>query len=924
MSTTRKPAGRPARPQTGAARFQQVAAPAKKSPFESLLAALALGALLIGVPVLLVVIDGPPPIPTSFDLETLTGAVSTEQVISILVGVVWLAWLHFAICTLVEVLAAVRGGALAPHVPLGGASQRLARALVAAMLLSTGIASQASAMVAPTGAGIVASQTVQAAGQNAEGVVAHQEAPHVTAPGQDAVERALQGRKVYTVKPPQGHHHDSLWDIAEKHLGDGRRYQEIFQLNEGREQPDGRRLELARLIQPGWHLVMPEDATGVARWETPVAPAVPVPTQGGANGAALGTGGAADVVAGDQAQLQDQQDQAADQGGFVQHATDPRSLAGAALLAVGLIAALRRARRRGRAGQGTGDAVETEVWLRVGADEERTKRLAAALRGLAGLCEEAGNPVPQAYAAAVDAETVELYLAPPAPEAPAPWSAVDEGRRWRLERASAPRRAQSGVVPYPALVSVGRDMAGRDVLVNLAAAAGAISVTGSPAPAGQVVRALAAELATNSWSDQVRVIGVDLPAELDVLGSERLTRVADPAQALAAISPEAAGPGADQVVSGRRGLAAEGERVDVVLLGQAVASGAVDRLRSIAASAGGSTAVVAAGSLEGARWNLLVDDAGSLHVDALGLTVSANRIDDATLAALHELFTAPVGESPTDPAAAASGRPEIPSPPHVADDGGWATAKARVGILGPVLVRAPGPIDPSRVDLAAEVVAVLSVHPLGVHPNVLGGAVWPRGVTTEVRDATIARVRDWLGQDEAGAYRLQQDRLGRLSLSSDVLSDWHVFCSLASLSRLASTPNQERDLLVRALRLVRGQLAADAAPGRYAWMARTGLEFTVPAVIVDASHRLVELLYNDDPGGAAEAARCGLRADPAAQLLWRDLLWAESAQWGPDGVRSTVGEMVVVLRDMGVELEAETGAVIEELLPGGPVAAATV
>ena len=32
---------------------------------------------------------------------------------------------------------------------------------------------------------------------------------------------------------------------------------------------------------------------------------------------------------------------------------------------------------------------------------------------------------------------------------------------------------------------------------------------------------------------------------------------------------------------------------------------------------------------------------------------------------------------------------------------------------------------------------VLAVHPLGVHPNVLGGAVWPRGVTTEVRDATI-------------------------------------------------------------------------------------------------------------------------------------------------------------------------------------------
>jgi hypothetical protein len=756
---------------------------------------------------------------------------------------VWLAWLHFAVCTAVEVVAAVRGGALAPHVPLGGGSQRLARALVAALLLSTGIASQASALAAPPSAGVVASQSVHAgttdqAGDRA-GAVAHQKAP-----GLSAEDRALDGRKVYTVKPPEGHHHDSLWDIAEKHLGDGRRYKEIFALNQGREQPDGRQLELARLIQPGWHLVMPEDAVGVARWQAPAAPAPHVPTQQGGGPQAEAGGGDAGAGASQQVQVQ------ADDAGFVQHATDPRSLAGAALLAVGLIAALRRARRRGRAGVADPEAVETEVWLRVGADEERTKRLTAALRGLAAICEEAGHPVPQAYAAAVDGDAVELYLAPAAPEAPAPWSAIEDGRRWRLERASAPRRTQPGVVPYPALVSVGRDMSGRDVLVNLAAAAGAISVTGSPAPAGHVVRALAAELATNAWSDQVRVVGVDLPPELDTLGSDRLVRVDDAAAALALVD---GGRGADQVVSGRRGLLAEGERVDVVLLGQALGngdSGAVDRLRGIAASAGGSMAVVAAGALEGARWNLLVDDAGSLHVDALGLTVTGNRIDDTTLAALSELFTAAAGDTPTDPGAA-SGRPEIPAPPHSSDDGGWATAKARVGMLGPVLVRAPGPIDPSRVDLAAEVVAVLAVHPLGVHPNVLGGAVWPRGVTTEVRDATIARVRDWLGQDESGAYRLQQDPMGRLSLSPDVVTDWHVFCSLAALSRLASNPNQERDLLVRALRLVRGQLAADAAPGRYAWLARTGLELTAPAVIADASHRLVELLYNDDPGGAA-------------------------------------------------------------------------
>src|SRR5699024_1968558 len=63
----------------------------------------------------------------------------------------------------------------------------------------------------------------------------------------------------------EGRYHDNLWDIAERTMGEGRRYHDIFELNKGRDQPDGQELTLARLIQPGWLLVMPEDATGVER-----------------------------------------------------------------------------------------------------------------------------------------------------------------------------------------------------------------------------------------------------------------------------------------------------------------------------------------------------------------------------------------------------------------------------------------------------------------------------------------------------------------------------------------------------------------------------------------------------------------------------------------------------------------------------------
>ena len=64
------------------------------------------------------------------------------------------------------------------------------------------------------------------------------------------------------VQPPEGRFHESLWEIAQNHLGDGRRYREIFELNKDRVQPDGTKLTIASLIRPGWMLRMPRDAYG--------------------------------------------------------------------------------------------------------------------------------------------------------------------------------------------------------------------------------------------------------------------------------------------------------------------------------------------------------------------------------------------------------------------------------------------------------------------------------------------------------------------------------------------------------------------------------------------------------------------------------------------------------------------------------------
>ena len=52
---------------------------------------------------------------------------------------------------------------------------------------------------------------------------------------------------------------DSLWRIASRHLGSGARWQEIFDLNRGRPQADGRSLSNPNLILIGWVLELPSN-----------------------------------------------------------------------------------------------------------------------------------------------------------------------------------------------------------------------------------------------------------------------------------------------------------------------------------------------------------------------------------------------------------------------------------------------------------------------------------------------------------------------------------------------------------------------------------------------------------------------------------------------------------------------------------------
>ena len=274
----------------GPQRFRAPAASERSSAWRSAGAGLALLAVVLGMPALLLLTLGPPPLPSGLSLAVLTGAVSVDALLGVLIWVLWLAWLQFTVCAVVEAVSALRGSGVPGHVPLSGGMQTLVRRLVIAALLVTTAASPATAapaVLAPASESVAAvqaedgaraDQSPQAAAQDdAAPERAAQEAGDVTYRLGDAVidpevGAQLVGRRVYIVQPPQGHYHDNLWDIAERSLGDGRAYQQIYDLNAGRVQPDGRSLELARLIQPNWYLIMPEEAADIPRVEA-VSPA---------------------------------------------------------------------------------------------------------------------------------------------------------------------------------------------------------------------------------------------------------------------------------------------------------------------------------------------------------------------------------------------------------------------------------------------------------------------------------------------------------------------------------------------------------------------------------------------------------------------------------------------------------------------------
>jgi DNA-binding SARP family transcriptional activator len=758
---------------------------------------------------------------------------------------------------------------------------------------------------------------------------------------------------------------DTLWGIAERQLGDPLDWSEIYQLNEGRAQPDGRALTDPHWIYPGWTLVLPPTALRLAgghgAGDTSVParhPSVPTSTTSPMRG--NGTRGAGSRVrigpvsapassstTSTEARHEtpsssapgrtSESKRSGDAEGSAQTATAPTrapiapigfGLLGAGLL--GVLVRLRRVQQRHRRfGRRiplpTGDLAQVEQALAASRDPDAPWFVDRALRLLTRLLRDA-SLVPAILGAVLRAETLEFILDGEA-AAPAPFinAAPD---RWLLARDDETTRialadAKDALAALPCLVTIGADAEGV-VLLNLDAG-GRVALDGDPVVATELATAIALELASAPWNETLELIDIGVGTEQ--VGRGRCTTASSIDEVLPLLRAHLKFVRSEHIDGGTMApsLVATEPRTHLALISTCPISPAeqADLTTEIGDPGHVGIAIVAPGSLQEASWRLVATADGQLEVPPLSRHVQAQRVSTTHLAGIAALLglAARRGDvardTPPYATIASTGSPltgEVPKlevPTTVLLKGESVAPRAQetplptveVGVLGPFEIR--GIAAAPQRSKATELIAWLVLHNRHGSTDEVATALWPMGASEGSRHNVIWDARRALGEDADGSSLLVSE--GGLKLSPLVTSDWAHFRELAGCD--------DRDMRVAALSLVRGKPFGDVD---WPWSTVEGLAATMEAEVCDLASAIGEqALLDGDASLATHAAEQGILASPYDERLYRLLMRASDALGNPAGIRSAMGRLAAVLEDDVEPLESvhpETRALYEALM----------
>lgn len=227
-------------------------------------------------------------------------------------------------------------------------------------------------------------------------------------------------------------------------------------------------------------------------------------------------------------------------------------------------------------------------------------------------------------------------------------------------------------------------------------------------------------------------------------------------------------------------------------------------------------------------------------------------------------------------------------------------------MLGPIVLEGAQGVAPTRAERACmEYCAWLLEHPGTTASAMSQGLMVAEGT----RRSNMSRLRGWLGQDEEGHPYLPEAYSGRIWLSAAVTSDWHRMCLLIA----GGVEEVETPKLLQALELVRGAPLADAAPGQWHWAeeARTDMVSVIRDVGVVAARRCLD---EGDVERARWAANRALVAAPEDELLLGARVLIEHATGNRLEVERLVSWITRNARNLGIDLLPQTVAILKEVI----------
>ncbi|MET7951608.1 BTAD domain-containing putative transcriptional regulator [Micromonospora sp. NPDC005324] len=712
---------------------------------------------------------------------------------------------------------------------------------------------------------------------------------------------------------------DTLWDLAAKHLGDPKRWREIYTLNRGHKQANGYALTDPDEIHVGWTLALP------AREITP-APALPDPTAPTTGSPDVATPGATDT-----APTAPPAPASAIPAPDTPTASTPRPRTPApttpSVPADGAVSASESP--TDQPGAEAGIALPTQGWISLG--------LAAAIAAVAVLL----RLHRRRHARLIFPAPVSVGPRPtPAP----PWLTDVETIGSRdLSTAVGDHRRASPAVPAP----VGVDLKGNEVSLFHLPGPG-LAVEGDEAiPAARAVLAavLTTDVTDSATARPVVVTTADLLARLlppgaPLIGLDPDGTAYDGDQLIVLADAAAAITHAEEEMIGRRRLldtfttttiAALNARTDhaeaqppYVLLIESTRRHAA-RLQAVATHrAALDLHPVVLGHQDGIP-TVEVTIEGFVTSDtacqlARLSTLSADHLA-AVLAMLTTVQARPepgtdIDDPPTEtPPAVATTKATEPVPTQTDDT----ATLVRLRVLGPVSVTTDtGPVTTGMRTGSYTVLAALAAHPTGrtldqltadLHPD-----IDPTTAIKRVRtDITSARrvLRTATGHDEP-MFIIFDSATSRYLLDPQTVAVdlWQMLTAI----RQATTITDDDTERLAALRHATDLYAGDFADGHdHHWV--TDYATSYRHQILTAYARIAEILETNHPNEAVAALERAANLDPINEELYQRIMRIHGRQQRPDAVRRTLRRLEKHLADLaGAEPSQATRRVAERQL----------